>query len=111
MTNDPIAIIGMGCRYPKAPIVDALWRLLLEVSWNALEDAGQVRESYQGSRTGVFTGLWTTDYENQIFRHSERPEFYLLTGGGRSTACGRISFTFGFEGPSVSVDTACSSSM
>jgi acyl transferase domain-containing protein/NADPH:quinone reductase-like Zn-dependent oxidoreductase/acyl carrier protein len=177
--NEPIAIIGMGCRYPQAPNVDALWqlllegrdaiapypggrfreldaayeetaagskmlathlggflpdvdrfdasffgispreaafidpqqRLLLEVSWNALEDAGQVRESYQGSRTGVFTGLWTTDYENHIFRHSERPEFYLLTGGGRSTACGRISFTFGFEGPSVSVDTACSSSM
>ncbi len=179
MINEPIAIIGMGCRYPEAPSVDALWqlllegrdaiapypggrfreldaayeqtaagskmlathlggflpdvdrfdasffgispreaafidpqqRLLLEVSWNALEDAGQVRESYQGSRTGVFTGLWTTDYENHIFRHSERPEFYLLTGGGRSTACGRISFTFGFEGPSVSVDTACSSSM
>ena len=179
MINEPIAIIGMGCRYPQAPSVDALWRLLLEerdaiapypggrfreldaayeqtaagggllathmggflpdvdrfdasffgispreaafidpqqrllleVSWNALEDAGQVRESYQGSRTGVFTGLWTTDYENYIFRHSERPEFYLLTGGGRSTACGRISFAFGFEGPSVSVDTACSSSM
>lgn len=179
MINEPIAIIGMGCRYPQASSVDALWqllleghdaivpylggrfpeldaayeqtaagskilathlggflpdvdrfdasffgispreaafidpqqRLLLEVSWNALEDAGQVRESYHGSRTGVFTGLWTTDYENHIFRHSERPEFYLLTGGGRSTACGRISFTFGFEGPSVSVDTACSSSM
>ncbi len=179
MINEPIAIIGMGCRYPQAPSVDALWelllegreaigpypggrfreldlayeqtaagtkilathlggflpdvdrfdasffgispreaafidpqqRLLLEVSWNALEDAGQVRESYQGSRTGVFTGLWTTDYENHIFRHSEKPEFYLLTGGGRSTACGRISFSFGFEGPSVSVDTACSSSM
>ena len=179
MINEPIAIIGMGCRYPQAPSVDALWqlllegrdaiapypggrfreldaayeqtaagskmlathlggflpdvdrfdasffgispreaafvdpqqRLLLEVSWNALEDAGQVRESYQGSRTGVFTGLWATDYENYIFRHSETPEFYLLTGGGRSTACGRISFAFGFEGPSVSVDTACSSSM
>ena len=179
MSNEPIAIIGMDCRYPQAPSIDALWqlllegrdaiapypsgrfreldaayeqtaagsrmlathlggflpaidrfdasffgispreaafidpqqRLLLEVSWNALEDAGQVRESYQGSRTGVFTGLWTTDYENHIFRHSEKPEFYLLTGGGRSTACGRISFTFGFEGPSVSVDTACSSSM
>jgi phthiocerol/phenolphthiocerol synthesis type-I polyketide synthase C len=179
MINEPIAIIGMGCRYPQAPSVDALWqlllegrdaiapypggrfreldaayeqtaagskmlathvggflpdvdrfdasffgispreaafvdpqqRLLLEVSWNALEDAGQVRESYHGSRTGVFTGLWATDYENHIFRHSKRPEFYLLTGGGRSTACGRISFTFGFEGPSVSVDTACSSSM
>ena len=152
---EPIAIIGMGCRYPQAVGVEALWqllvggedairpypggrfreldeayaqtaaghgplatslggflyeidrfdasffgispreaefidpqqRLLLEVSWNALEDAGQTREQYQGSRTGVFTGLWTTEYEDYIFQHSAKPEFYLLTGGGRSTAC------------------------
>ncbi len=177
--DEPIAIIGMSCRYPQAAGIDALWqllldgrdviapypggrfrnldaayeqtaagrgtlathlggflphvdrfdasffgispreaafidpqqRLLLEVSWNALEDAGQVRESYEGSRTGVFTGLWTTDYENHIFAQPSDPEFYLLTGGGRSTASGRLSFTFGFEGPSISVDTACSSSM
>ena len=177
--NEPIAILGMGCRYPQATGVDAFWsllvegrdaiapypggrfreldaeyaavaagggriatnlggflpeidrfdaaffgispreahfvdpqqRLLLEVSWDALEDAGQVREKYQNTRTGVFTGLWTTDYEQQLYRMVKRPEFYMLTGGGRSTACGRVSFTFGFEGPSVSVDTACSSSM
>ena len=69
------------------------------------------RENYEGTRTGVFTGMWTTDYEQLTYRVAPKPEFYMLTGGGRSTACGRVSFTFGFEGPSVSVDTACSSSM
>lgn len=103
------AFFGISPR--EAAFIDPQQRLLLEVSWDALEDAGQTRESYQGSRTGVFTGLWTTDYEQHLYRISEKPEFYMLTGGGRSTACGRVSFTFGFEGPSVSVDTACSSSM
>lgn len=103
------AFFGISPR--EAAFIDPQQRLLLEVSWDALEDAGQVREQYYGSRTGVFTGLWATDYESHIYRTSERPEFYQLTGGGRSTVCGRISFSFGFEGPSISVDTACSSSM
>jgi len=103
------AFFGISPR--EAAFIDPQQRLLLEVSWDALEDAGQVRERYYGSRTGVFTGLWATDYESHIYRTSEHPEFYQLTGGGRSTVCGRISFSFGFEGPSISVDTACSSSM
>jgi phthiocerol/phenolphthiocerol synthesis type-I polyketide synthase C len=103
------AFFGISPR--EAAFIDPQQRLLLEVSWDALEDAGQVREQYYGSRTGVFTGLWATDYESHIYRTSEHPEFYQITGGGRSTVCGRISFSFGFEGPSISVDTACSSSM
>ena len=103
------AFFGISPR--EAAFIDPQQRLLLEVSWDALEDAGQTRESYQGSRTGVFTGLWATDYEQLMYRVSKKPEFYMLTGGGRSTSCGRVSFAFGFEGPSVSVDTACSSSM
>jgi acyl transferase domain-containing protein/NADPH:quinone reductase-like Zn-dependent oxidoreductase/acyl carrier protein len=103
------AFFGISPR--EAAYIDPQQRLLLEASWDALEDAGQVREKYYGSRTGVFAGLWTTDYESHIYRTSEKPEFYQITGGGRSTVCGRLSFTFGFEGPSISVDTACSSSM
>ncbi len=103
------AFFGISPR--EAAFIDPQQRLLLEVSWDALEDAGQTRESYQGSRTGVFTGLWATDYEQLMYRVAKKPEFYMLTGGGRSTSCGRVSFAFGFEGPSVSVDTACSSSM
>jgi len=103
------AFFGISPR--EAAFIDPQQRLLLEVSWDALEDAGQTREGYQGSRTGVFTGLWATDYEQLMYRVSKKPEFYMLIGGGRSTSCGRVSFAFGFEGPSISVDTACSSSM
>jgi acyl transferase domain-containing protein/NADPH:quinone reductase-like Zn-dependent oxidoreductase/acyl carrier protein len=103
------AFFGISPR--EAAYIDPQQRLLLEVSWDALEDAGQVKEQYYGSRTGVFTGLWNTDYETHIFKTTPKPEFYQVTGGNRSTACGRVSFTFGFEGPSIAVDTACSSSM
>ena len=133
-TVEPIAILGIGCRYPQADGVDAFWRLLvegrdaiapypggrfrdldaeyartavgrgklatdlggflrgldrfdaaffgispreaqfldpqqrllLEVSWDALEDAGQIRENYANTQTGVFTGIWTTDYEQHV---------------------------------------------
>ena len=103
------AFFGISPR--EAVYVDPQQRLLLETAWLALEDAGQVREEYEGSRTGVYVGLWATEHEQHVYRFAEKPEFYMLTGGGRSTACGRVSFNFGFEGPSVSVDTACSSSM
>ena len=36
---------------------------------------------------------------------------YTATSGTLSVVCGRISFTLGLKGPSVSIDTACSSSL
>ncbi len=91
--------------------VDPQHRLLLEVAWEALEDAGQVREAYDGSATGVYTGLWTNEYEARLYESATEGDFYSVTGCGRASASGRLSFTFGFQGPSVTVDTACSSSL
>jgi acyl transferase domain-containing protein len=91
--------------------VDPQHRLLLEVSWQALEDAGQVREAYQGSSTGVYAGLWTSEYENRMYESSTKRDLYSLTGCGRASASGRVSFTLGLQGPSITVDTACSSSL
>jgi len=103
------ACFGLSPR--EAERLDPQQRLLLETAWESLEDAGQPADSLAGIRTGVFTGLWQSDYESELFRDPSRVDFYATTGTGRYAAAGRISYFFGFEGPSMTIDTACSSSL
>ncbi|PSF37367.1 beta-ketoacyl synthase [Aphanothece hegewaldii CCALA 016] len=177
--TEPIAIIGMGCRFPQADNPDAFWqllkegknaitevpknrwdieeyydpkpnqagkmytrhggfieqlaefdpqffgispreaesldpqqRLLLEVSWEALENAGIVPQTLIGSLTGVFIGMSSNDYSQQLLtRNVKDIDAYLATGNSHSVGAGRLSFSLGLIGPSLAVDTACSSSL
>ena len=176
--SEPIAIVGMACRYPGANSLDGLWELLasgadaiadfptdrgwnseliydpdpavpgtsyvrrggflpdpggfdaeffelsprealatdpqqrqlLEVAWEALEEAGIDPSSLSGSPTGVFAGAMSPDYGAGAARGAADMESYVVGTAG-SAISGRVAYALGLEGPTLTVDTACSSSL
>ncbi len=94
----------------EAVTMDPQQRLMLEVAWEALEDAGQVPAQLAGSQTGVFIGIGTHDYSVMLWQQPMNNP-YATTGTGNCIAANRISYTFDLRGPSVAIDTACSASL
>ncbi|MDE2875260.1 MAG: SDR family NAD(P)-dependent oxidoreductase [Gemmatimonadota bacterium] len=181
-TNEPIAIIGMACRFPGANDIEAFWslleaggnavtegvpgsgvgrwglifgdeavqsegcrygafvddiemfddaffrispveaqlldpqqRMMLEVTWQALEDAGIDPERIRGSRTGVYSGISNDEYRMLVVDSSKPSEaascLYALSGTNLNGTAGRVSFVLGLTGPAKAVDAACASAM
>ena len=104
------AVFGISPR--EAVGMDPQQRLTLEVAWEALERAGYAPDSLEGSPTGVFLGVSTTDYVRLRQEQGDIRDVdaYQLVGEP-SFMAGRISYTLGLTGPSQVVDTACSSSL
>lgn len=103
-------VFGISPR--EAVGMDPQQRMALEVVWEALERAGYAPDTLEGSRTGVFVGVSTTDYvrARQEVGDIRDMDAYQLIGEPAFIA-GRVSYTFGLMGPSKVVDTTCSSSL
>ena len=95
----------------EAERMDPQQRILLEVAWEALENAGIVPRQLAGSETGVFIGISNNDYSRIQFENPTRIDAYAGTGNAFSIAANRLSYLLDLRGPSLSVDTACSSSL
>ncbi|WP_040792296.1 thioester reductase domain-containing protein [Nocardia paucivorans] len=92
---------------PKdAEEMDPQQRLFLETCWAALEDAGYPPERLRAHArglpdAGVFVGVGYAEYQ----------AFVGVPISGYFAVANRVSYHFGFTGPSLAVDTACSASL
>ncbi|MEU8814273.1 SDR family NAD(P)-dependent oxidoreductase [Actinoplanes sp. NPDC048796] len=100
---DP-ALFGISPR--EALAMDPQQRLLLETSWEGLERAGIDPMSLRGTDTGVFAGT-----NGEWYSAVRGDDGESMSGTATSFLAGRVSYSFGFEGPAVVMDTACSSSL
>ncbi len=95
----------------EAALMDPQHRLLLELSWETLENAGVKPSSLSGSRCGVFIGNASTDYSYRFADDLASIDASTATGNTASTAANRLSYFYNLRGPSMVIDTACSSSL
>jgi acyl transferase domain-containing protein len=96
----------------EAAATDPQQRLVLELAWEALEDARIVPDALRGTPTGVFVGAMADDYATLVRRQGTGAlDRYAMTGLHRGMVANRISYVLGLRGPSLTVDTAQSSSL
>jgi acyl transferase domain-containing protein len=95
----------------EAQAMDPQHRILLETSYEALENSGHTLESVRGSKTSVYTAIFTRDYDRNIYKDTFDIPKYHITGSGEAILSNRVSHFFDLRGPSMTLDTGCSGSM
>ena len=91
--------------------MDPQHRMVLELAWEALEDAGIPPLKLRGTKVGVFIGISHSEYAANVTDDLARPTRTRWSGPRICLAANRISFALGLKGPSMALDTACSSSL
>lgn len=95
----------------EALAIDPQQRMMMEVTYEAFENAGLPIEKIAGTETGVFVGSFTNDYREMLFRDAEAAPRYTATGAGSELLSNRLSWFYDLRGPSMTIGTACSSSL
>ncbi|KAK6170827.1 hypothetical protein SNE40_019127 [Patella caerulea] len=95
----------------EARKMDPQHKFVLDSTFMALENAGISKQQISGSKTGVYIGMFGSDYGNIFSTIAEESDNYTLTGTSNSIVAARVSYVFNLTGPSMVIDTACSSSL
>lgn len=95
----------------EAVSIDPQHRLLLELAYEAMEDAGIVPSGLAGSTAGVYVGGSSWDFAARSFADAAALDAYAMQGAALSSMANRVSYIFNLRGPSLTIDTACSSSL
>ena len=98
-----------------ASITDPQHRVLLEIAWHALEDAGLDPRRSEAA-TGVFVGCGSSSYLLRYLLPNRADlkdvgELRVRMGNGQEYLATRLSWKLNLTGPSLSVNTACSTSL
>src|SRR6185436_10029411 len=96
------AFFGISPR--EAELMDPRQRMLLEGVWAALEDAGHAPSELRGQPVGIFIGATGDEFAALLQQSGAPADRFSLTGGGRSFLANRISYFFGWHGPSEVID-------
>lgn len=91
--------------------MDPQQRIMLEIAYEAFENAGLPLDAIAGTDTSCYIGNFTNDYREMLFRDPESAPLYSLSGSGSELISNRISWFYDLRGPSFTLGTACSSSL
>jgi len=97
----------------EAIFMDPQQRLLLECTFEAFQTGShqKMKRNVKDTQVGVYVGASYPEYILLAARANKDTSTYTASGGSLSVIAGRVSYVFGFSGPSELVDTACSSSL
>ncbi|MEM8861617.1 MAG: SDR family NAD(P)-dependent oxidoreductase, partial [Chloroflexota bacterium] len=98
----------------EALFIDPQHRILLELAYEAIADAGYTAAAFKGKRAGVFIGIAQEDYKNDAVAHlfsGQKSHPTVLANNLRSMAAGRIADSLNLKGPTFAIDSACSSAL
>ena len=103
--------LHFGISPAEAELLDPQHRIMLEVAWEAVENAGYRKSALHDHPVGVFIGVEKQDYKELINKSRFELDPYTNAGNTHSMLVNRLSYFFNWRGPSVAIDTACSSSL
>ncbi|TVY76085.1 Highly reducing polyketide synthase, partial [Lachnellula suecica] len=95
----------------EAIALDPQQRFMLEITYEAFENAGITLDQLAGSQTGCYVGAYTSDWRETQFRDAESAPLYSINGTGFEFLSDKVSWFYDLKGPSMTIDTACSSSL